>query len=136
MFWEVFKTVLESNIVYWMYIVIGALLIVLGILMFFGIQKKGKVLLISRLLKNKHYDNETLLSRYKIQAIYTTALGVMFLLLILFHLIAMVNVFFVGIVVSICDGLYDYFAIKTAIKNQKESTLEKENSICTENQLL
>ena len=115
---EYFQMILDSDVAYWFFLVSGIFLTIIGFVMFYGIIKRGKVLLISSLLKNKQYDNETLLDRYKIQAIYTSLFGAIFVAFILTDSLSRLGLLIYMFIVGICDGLYDYFAIKKATKSQ------------------
>ncbi len=110
--------ILNSNVFYYVYLVAAVFFIVVGILMFIGIQTKGKVLLIDSLFKKKEFHREKLKNRYRIQAFYTSLIG-------LALLIVLITVPFNGVVItlwmlliSLLDFLYDVFAIKTATKGK------------------
>lgn len=63
-FVEKLVEIIESTMFYYFLLLLLIILIIFGVLILVGIKKKGRVVIISYLLKNKRFDNETLLSRY------------------------------------------------------------------------
>ena len=109
---ELIKEVLEYEFWYWVYIAMGSFAIFFGLLMFYGIKKRGRVLLINSLFKNKNFNNEKLLNRYTIQSFYTVIIGIVILCLTVFSLVNNYNIFIGLLVFGLCDFIFDYFAIK------------------------
>ncbi len=118
---EVVVGLLNSNLFHWFFLVGAVLLFLAGAAMLYGIVTKGKVLLIGALLKNKHYDNEILKARYLIQAIYTMGFGAALMAVTFLEIATGVTIFCGMLVIGILDGLYDYFAIKSALKGKNET---------------
>ncbi len=88
-----------------------------AILMLYGIKKNGRVILISGLLKNKDLNNELLTNRYTIQSYYTMLFGAILVFLTLSEVTSRLNILIFVMLVGIFDGLFDFFAIKKALKS-------------------
>ncbi|MBU1093498.1 MAG: hypothetical protein KKH01_03455 [Firmicutes bacterium] len=113
---EIIVDFFESTFGYWIFVSMGMVLLFIGLIMFYGIKKKGKVLLMHWLLRNKQLDNELFLSRYLIQAIYTSLFGLALVLVTVFSVLSRINIMLMLLIIGTLDGLYDYFAIKRSIK--------------------
>lgn len=97
-------------------LVLTVVVILLGLLMFIGIKYRGRVLLINHIFAKKQFDQEELLKKYTVQAVYTVVIGVILFALISFEPVARTTLWIILIVFAIFDGLYDYYAIKTSTK--------------------
>lgn len=117
---ELLTSIFESKLFYWFYILSGILLFVMGIIMYIGIKKKGKVILISWLLRHKQHDNEELKSKYIIQAFYTSFFGALLFTVTITKIIPQLTIFYIVLFIALFDGLYDFYAIKKSIKKQEE----------------
>lgn len=113
---EVLSNLLNSSLFYYFFIIGSIFFIVVGVLLYIGIQTKGKVLLIDSLFKKKHFDREKLKSRYLIQAIYTTLIGVTLLIFLITLPYNGVQYFYALLIFALFDLLYDIFAIRSATK--------------------
>lgn len=127
---EYLDSLLNSQFFYYFYIGGAFFLIGIGVLIYVGIQTKGKVILIDFVFKHKHFDRDVLKTRYKIQAVYTFVIGVALLIVLL-------TVPYDGVIVTswlvlfaIIDGIYDYLAIKSSSNDEvsQEKTNEEKDS--------
>ncbi len=113
---ETLVEVIESTWFYYFCLFLFIILTLFGVLMLVGIKKKGKVVILSSLLKNKKYDNETLLSRYTIQALYTIIIGVIIFIITLTRTLSMLNILYIMLGFGVLDAIYDIVVIKSVIK--------------------
>ncbi len=119
MYQEIIR-ILSSDLFHWFFLVAAGFLVLAGAAMLYGIKMKGKVILIGALIKNKHYDNEKLKARYLIQSIYTMVLGAALFVVTALGVTTGVTIMCGIFAIGIGDGLYDYFAIKAALKRQND----------------
>ncbi|MFH0993477.1 MAG: hypothetical protein V1761_03910 [bacterium] len=114
--------ILNSVLFHWFFLSGAILIIIFGAIMLYGIKKKGKVIIIGALLKNKHYDNEKLLGRYLFQAFYTIFLGACLFIVAVLNITTGVIIMGGVLIIGVLDGLYDYLAIKAVLKYKKDDT--------------
>lgn len=105
----------NSLFVHWLLLVFSVTLILFALLMLYGIKKKGKIFILSPLLKNKQLDNEKLNRKYIIQGIYTIFIGILLFITTAFYMISQYQIFIILIFFAILDAMYDYFAIKKSM---------------------
>jgi len=96
-------------------LVFSVLAILFGVLMFIGIKYKGKVVIINSLFKKKRFDQENLLKKYTVQAVYTVFIGVLLYVLVSYEPVSRSSIWTILLFIAVLDGLYDYFAIKSSI---------------------
>ena len=84
--------------------------------MLIGIKKKGRVIILSFLLKNKKYDNEALLSRYTIQALYTIVGAISIFIVTVTKAMSMLNILYIMIGFGVLDAVYDIVVIKSVMR--------------------
>lgn len=110
--WEV----MISDFMFQVLLILSVVAILYGLLMFIGIMYKGKVILINNFFKKKKFDQDSLLKKYTIQALYTIFFGVLLYALVSFELTSRTNIWIILLVFSVVDILFDFFAIKTSIQ--------------------
>lgn len=113
---QYFIDAFESDFGYWIFLIGGIILVAFSCVMFYGIKKKGKVILLQAFLKNKQLDNDVFLGRYLIQAAYTFILGFALVVVTVFSILSRMNILILFCFIGVFDGVYDYFAIKKSIK--------------------
>lgn len=111
---EFFYQALELPSMEVLFMVLGILAIVFGVLMIDGINRDGKVIFISYLFRNKNLDDKSMAVKYKIQGYYTIVLGLFLMINVLYIKLPGKTLFFVLLGLALFDFLYDYFAIKSS----------------------
>ncbi|MGD9909744.1 MAG: hypothetical protein AB7U79_03965 [Candidatus Izemoplasmatales bacterium] len=108
--------VMISDFMFQVLLVLSVVTILFGLLMFIGIWYKGKVIFINNLFKKKKFDQDSLLNKYTIQALYTVFFGVVLYALISFDLTSRTNIWITLGIAAVFDFFFDLFAIKSSIQ--------------------
>jgi hypothetical protein len=118
-FTEILIMVLNSDFAHILWIVISILMVFLGFFIIIGIKTTGRIILIDQIFKKKNFKREELNHKYMIQGIYTIALGIILLIVLLTIPFNGVVMFPILMAFAVLDFLYDYFAITSSTKKEK-----------------
>lgn len=111
---EFIYNALELPFVDVIFVIVGIIAIIFGIIMIDGINRNKNVILISYLFRNKNLEDQSLSKKYKIQGYYTIIIGACLIINFIYIKLPGNIIFYVLITLAICDFFYDYFAIKTS----------------------